>query len=142
MEKSSDDQIKKTLRETGYRATPGKVEILRVLLKANQPLTITDISERLKSNLNQTTLYRTIHSFVEKKLVRSINFNDNAVRYESAIGSHHHHVICKKCNHIENVDICKTGLEDLALAKSRSFRIIEDHAVELFGICNNCLKKG
>jgi len=141
MKKSNDDQIKKTLRETGYRATPGKVDILRVLLGANQHLTITEISEGLKSNLNQTTLYRTIHSFVEKKLVRAINFNDSVVRYESMTGSHHHHVICTKCNHIENVDICKTGLEDLALAKSRSFRIINDHAVELFGTCNNCLKK-
>lgn len=134
--------LRNTLREAGFRATPGKIAILEVLFRADQPLTIAEISKKIKADLDQTTLYRTIQSFVEAKIAQALNFNDRSVRYESLIGaSHHHHVICKKCNHVEDVDICGVNFEKLVLVKSESFKAIESHAVELFGTCNNCLKK-
>lgn len=142
MEKVDKSNLSNILREAGFRATPGKIAVLEVLFKADQPLTIAEISKKLKSGLDQTTLYRTVQSFMEAKLVRALNFNDRSVRYESLLDApHHHHVICKKCNYVEDVDICGTDIEELALAKSKSFKAIESHAVELFGTCNNCLKK-
>lgn len=142
MKKADKSNLSNILREAGFRATPGKIAILEALFKADQPLTIVEISKKLKFDLDQTTLYRTVQSFVEAKLVRALNFNDRSVRYESLVGAHHHHhVICKKCNYVEDVDICGTGLEELALAKSKSFKAIESHTVELFGTCDNCLRK-
>ncbi|RJQ31233.1 transcriptional repressor [Candidatus Parcubacteria bacterium] len=142
MKKTGKSPLNEILREAGFRATPGKIAILEALFKADQPLTIAEISKKLKNNLDQTTLYRTIQSFVEEKIARALNFNDRSIRYESLIDApHHHHVICKKCNYVEDVDICGANLEKLALVKSKSFKAIESHAVELFGTCNNCLKK-
>lgn len=142
MQKVDRKGLQSILREAGFRATPGKIAVLEVLSNTDQPLTIADIGKELASKLDQTTLYRTVESFVEKKLVRDLHFNDRSIRYELLLGAdHHHHVICKKCNYVEHVDVCGPHFEKRALVQSKSFTTIESHAVELFGTCNTCLKK-
>lgn len=140
--KPTDDDIKTTLRTSGYRATKARVAILKVLKLATAPVSMEDIEDKLaKFGIDQSTLYRTVNSLVESKLVRPVDMRHVHAHYE-LVGHDHHHVICEKCGISEDFEGC--GVEDLktrALKQVKGFAEIKDHSVELFGLCHKCFKK-
>ncbi len=102
-------------------------------------MTVQEIHGRLKG-MDLVTLYRTLASFEENKLIKRVSFKKDAVYYELDI-DHHHHIICSNCNKVEDFE--NTEIEKVlgeVIRKSSKFRTIKDHAIELFGVCNVCAK--
>lgn len=127
------------LRKVGYRATPGKVAILSELMSTDQPMKITELINKLDRTIDQATVYRVLESFAEHKLVRRVCFGDRSTRYELSLGAHHHHhLICEKCDLIEDVTICDERLEKKVLTHSKLFGKVKHHSVEFFGLCKKC----
>ncbi len=94
-------------------------------------------SLRKKSHkLSLATVYRTLETLVQNHLVLEYNQGKNASRYE-IMTSPHYHVICLKCNRMENVfGITIEGLEN-EIAKITSYRI-EKHRLDVYGLCPQC----
>lgn len=137
--KADSTKLIAVLHNAGYRGTPGKVAILNVLASVGQPIKISELIDKLSKKVDQATVYRALESFTESRLVRKVNFNDRSTRYELLLDAHHHHhLICEKCNVIEDIDICDDKLEKKALAKSKIFGEIKHHSVEFFGLCKKC----
>lgn len=131
------------MRKAGYRATPGRVRLLEKLAKSTKPLTIAQIHKTLGAQgINKVTLYRAIESLVFSGIVRRIDLQqDHAHRYELA-GEHHHHIVCTKCGTIEDFLVADcTSILKRAAKKSRTFKIINNHSMELFGVCAHCALK-
>ncbi len=130
------------LREHGHRATPGRLSLLQVLHAADAPLAIPEILKRLKGAIDQATIYRALESLSEVGIVRRVDMHHAHAHYELTTGSkHHHHLICKQCGKIEDVKHCDvSAVEAHIIKKSKSFRLIEDHSLEFFGICKTCAR--
>jgi Fe2+ or Zn2+ uptake regulation protein len=131
------------LRKNGHKVTPGRLSLLQVLAKADHPLSIPEIMKNAGTSINQATLYRALEAFTEVNIIRRVDLHHPHAHYELAAGtSHHHHLICKQCGHIEDVLECDTkDIEKTVLRRSRSFATIEKHSLEFFGLCNKCKKK-
>ena len=130
------------LRAYSYKATPGRVAILAVLEKNRRPLSVPDIHKELKSKVDQVTIYRTLETFAESGIVRKIDLQHSHTHYEIVLGhDHHHHIVCKKCGKVEDIELYKIEtFEKDALKKSKLFSTIKNHSLEFFGICNACAK--
>lgn len=138
--KTEEKTITDILRDSGYRATLARIAILKVLIKAGQPLKMIELKNKLERKIDPATIYRTLESFFDKRLVRKVRFNDRSTRYEILLGvNHHHHVICQRCGKLEGIDICDEKLEKKALSQSKLFGKIKSHSVEFFGLCKKCL---
>lgn len=88
------DDLKEMLRKRGFRATPGRIALLRALKSAKRPLTVDEIGRRL--DLNVVTLYRALNGLADEGLLlRGIGAGD-AVQF-SYPKNHHHHMICADC---------------------------------------------
>ncbi|MFZ2804668.1 MAG: Fur family transcriptional regulator [Patescibacteria group bacterium] len=128
------------LRANGYRATSGRLAILGVLVKEKKPLSSHEIFERCKTgSLDAVTVYRALEAFVASRIVKRIDLQHGHVDYEFAFGDHHHHLVCKKCGSVE--DFTVTGCTELAqraCKSSTTFKTVEDHSMELFGVCVSC----
>jgi Fe2+ or Zn2+ uptake regulation protein len=78
--------------------------ILEILEKANQPLSIPEILEKLKQNHqetpNKTTLYRQFEKLTQLNEVEEILLTNNVTHYELK-QDHHHHFICNECDTIK-----------------------------------------
>lgn len=141
-EKTSDSFLRDVLRSKGYRATPGKIALLRMLKESSHPLTIAEILVKIKNAKDTTTLYRSLDALVDSGVLRKVHFKERGARYEWHMDrSHHHHIVCEDCGKIEDVDICDTGLDKEVLKQAKSFKKVKGHSIEFFGYCATCAKK-
>lgn len=126
--------FKEVLRENGSKATPNRIALLETLWNELKPVTVAHLVKKLPQ-INEVTLYRALEPLVASKVVRQIDFRHGHVHYElNILREHHHHLVCTGCGKVEDVD-CALQIP----TKKSSFKVINDHALEFFGICNRCV---
>ena len=130
------------LRAVGLRRTPVRVAVLQILDAAESPLDAPTIVARVSQPNDAVTVYRTLNTFTEKKLVHRMT-SDNGWRY--AIGRadaepmhHHPHFICDDCGEVECVKESAnppTLLQSLRLNPKYSADYAE---ITVHGTCEKC----
>lgn len=130
------------LKVQGCKITKAREAIINIFLNIRSPLSAGEILDNLKNikiNVNKTTVYRELDFLKDKTLVKELHIGDGKRRYELRDDTHHHHVICLKCDKIECVELpeCIKKQEHMASMKS-NYKIIE-HSLKFYGICPNCL---
>ena len=143
MEKSKDHNLAKQLRDSGHKATPGRLAILKAIGSAAAPVSILDVSKKLGNRVDRVTIYRALEALTKAGLVRRIDLQHPHTHYELSVeGDHHHHLVCKTCDAVEDInDLDQEDLEKLALKKSKLFNTVSSHSLEFFGMCKNCAQK-
>jgi Fe2+ or Zn2+ uptake regulation protein len=133
---------KNLLKESGLKATPVRLAALVALRNASTPLTAKELIACLSKkdpSVDTVTVYRTLKSFEDASVVRSLSLGGDALRYELA-DDHHHHIVCLSCGLIEGFDACAFAkLGDSILRNSKKFKTITRHSFELFGLCTSCV---
>lgn len=131
------------LKGKGLKVTKARLAILDLISKSKIPLTAESISEQLKKrnkNINKATVYRTLASFIEEKILKKVDFRKGFAFFE-LIQKHHHHIVCIRCDTIEDFENKKMEKVLGKIARNSSkFINIKDHSLELFGLCKNCSK--
>jgi len=128
------------LRGVGLAATRQRIALIDALRKLQKPSSAEAVAKRVVDDMNLTTVYRGLDQLQDARLVRRIDLGKNHALYELA-GSHHHHVVCRGCGKIQDVDVClPPSVTKQILKESRGFVSIDDHALEFFGTCTICAK--
>lgn len=139
----SEDDAKDLLGRNGLNRTKGKVQILQEISRSEKPLSVTEIHHRMKESCDVSTIFRTITQFKEKHIVQEVNLDEGFFRYEMSAHDkghdHHHHVRCRVCGDIKNIEKCDLGPFEKAIAKL-GFKEME-HRLEFTGVCSRCSKK-
>jgi Fe2+ or Zn2+ uptake regulation protein len=131
--------FKTILRNAKLKSTNPRLAVLKALSEVKHPETAQEIHKRLK-NMDIVTLYRTLVSFEKSQLAKRIDMHKDAVYYEFNI-NHHHHIICTDCGKLEDFELCNMDrLTKKIVARASNFKSVQKHALELFGVCNNCVK--
>jgi Fe2+ or Zn2+ uptake regulation protein len=145
----NEDLVKSILAELkkrGYRSSINRESIITVLNKAEKPLTVSDIYERVDrasskkdaQEIDQSTVYRIIESLTKEGFVKVINLLEGNNRYELERGDHHHHLVCTECEDITPIHMGSHLKEtEHDIEKSTGYDITS-HSLEFFGICPNC----
>ena len=130
---------RKKLGEMGLKATSQRLKILDIFSLATKPLTAEELSKKIsKSDFDLVTIYRTITTFEKTGIIRRVDTREKAVRYEIE-NNHHHHLICVKCNDIEDMVLEKDlDRQEKIIAQTKKFKVL-NHSLEFFGICRGCL---
>lgn len=108
--------------------------VLDILAKTKKPICASVLVNKLK--VNKTTIYRQIKKYIKANLILEVEFGDGKKRYELKGLKHHHHLMCRHCNKIENISLDEKVLLS-EVAKRSNFRV-EKHNLEFFGLCKNC----
>ena len=134
-----EQHFKKILHNAKLKSTNPRLAVLEVLSEIKRPETAQGIHKHLKK-IDLVTLYRTLASFEKSKLVKRIDMHKDAVCYELDT-KHHHHIICTDCGKSEDFELCEMShLTKKIATRSANFKNIQEHALELFGICNTCVR--
>lgn len=131
------------LKESNVRITPQRYAILEFLIEHRSHPTADEIFRALESrfpNMSVATIYNNLRKFVEIGIVQEMSYGDAASRFD--FGAHkHYHAICTDCGKIE--DFFYPGLEDVEMASSELTGFeINEHRLEVYGLCPNCQTKG
>lgn len=129
------------LKEAGLRVTEHRLSVLESLAKVKQPVTVYDLVESLrkKEDIDQATVYRNLSSLHEAGLLRRFDFNHGHAHYELETGRASHQFVCGNCETIEKIE--GVSFDDTVkkmLRKSKKFREIRAHSMEIYGLCKAC----
>ncbi|KIQ15008.1 Fur family transcriptional regulator [Rhodococcus sp. Leaf7] len=88
-------------------------------------------------DVSRQAVYDVLHALTSAGLVRRIQPSGSVSRYESRIGDNHHHVVCRACGTIADVE-CAVG-EAPCLTPSEAHGFVVDEAEVIYwGVCENC----
>ena len=127
-------------RERGYRLTPQRLLVLDAIEKSEGHISAEEIYSQIKPKyppLNISTVYRTLELLKETKLVTETELGDGRMRYHAANKGHHHHLVCRKCGAITDMDESLLAPLEEQLLKRYNFRADLRH-VAIFGHCARC----
>jgi Fe2+ or Zn2+ uptake regulation protein len=127
------------LRSKGYRLTPQRLAILRILDEAGHHMSPAEVYRQallIIPGLTEATIYRTLNFLCHEGLVLAAHMGSGQLVYEIA-GHNHHHLICRDCGHILEID--HSALEDLYKGfQERTGYQIDSIHVTFFGLCPEC----
>ena len=87
--------------------------------------------------VSQQAVYDVLQALTDSGLVRRIQPRGSVARYESRVGDNHHHVICRSCGAIADVD-CAIGEAPCLTAADDSGFAIDEAEVVYWGLCPAC----
>ena len=134
----SDDAA--TLRQQGYRLTPQRLMVLKVVKSSGRHLTAEDVYAAILPQhpyANIATIYRTLQWLQEVGLVAPIAIGSGPLHYEYVHGETHHHLVCQDCGYTQEIgddllDAVKTQLLERYAFTAQFYHLA------LPGRCSHC----
>ncbi|MFB3766335.1 MAG: Fur family transcriptional regulator [Methanotrichaceae archaeon] len=138
----SDSSIIKALRGKGYKATPQRIAISRLVLHNHSHPTAQKIYSEVKKvypTVSLATIYKTIQILKEAGLVQELNLPDDQARFDPNTNPHAH-LVCMRCRSIN--DRTDPMISEIVNRISND----ADFAAaglnfDIFGICSGCKRK-
>ena len=110
------------------------------LLENREPISMAELNELTKGQLDRASLYRIVSVFENMGIVRRINIGwKYKIELSDKFADHHHHLTCIGCDRI--IPINENELETFieGLAQSHQFSPV-DHQIEIQGYCEDCIQ--
>lgn len=134
-------EIATLLKEHGHKLTPQRMMIVSACRDAKGHTSAADILARVRQDapyVDASTVYRTLTVLKDLRLITETDIGEGETVYEWIQEQPHHHLICKLCGQMEQLDHRHLeGLSATILAEC-GFRPDLDHFA-IFGLCKACL---
>jgi len=129
------------LRERGLQVTAQRLAVLRAV-SAQPHSTADDIDTAVRAELgavSRQAVYDVLGVLTEKGLVRRIQPARSPARYEDRVGDNHHHLICRSCGRMVDVDCAVDYTPCLTASDDQGYEIDEAEVI-YWGRCPACGK--
>jgi len=127
------------LRAAGYRVTPQRLVVHRTLVELGRHVGAEELLgevERRLPNVSLPTVYSALDALEDAGLVRRVSAGQGRALYD-ARPADHHHLVCRRCGAVEDLD-ARVSLSG-ALASARENGFAPDGAeVVVRGLCASC----
>ena len=132
-------ELESMLRGASLRVTRPRVAVLATVHDhphADTNSVIGLVREQL-GEVSQQAVYDVLRALTETGLVRRIQVAGSVARYEARVGDNHHHVVCRSCGAIADVD-CAVGVAPCLTAADDHGYVIDEAEVVYLGLCSAC----
>jgi Fur family ferric uptake transcriptional regulator len=136
------DEQAELLRQHGVQVTAQRLAVLRAV-SARPHGTADDVAEAVRAEIGTISrqgVYDVLGLLASTGLVRRIQPARSPARYEDRVGDNHHHLICRICGVMVDVD-CAVGAMPCLNAADDSGYEIDEAEVVFWGRCPECLTK-
>jgi Fur family ferric uptake transcriptional regulator len=128
------------LRQRGIQVTAQRLAVLRAV--AGQPhITADAVAEAVRAEIGAISLqsvYDALGLLVAEGLIRRIQPTGSPARFEDRVGDNHHHLVCRVCGRVVDVD-CAIGSAPCLTAADEGGYEIDEAEVAYWGRCPDCL---
>ena len=130
------------LRDAGLRVTQPRLAVMAALER--HPHAGADVilsAVRQTRPVSHQAVYDVLHTLADLGLVRRIQPAGSVARYELRVGDNHHHVVCRGCGDVVDID-CATGaapcLDPSELDVHAPGFVLDEAEVTYWGLCAAC----
>jgi Fur family transcriptional regulator, stress-responsive regulator len=127
------------LRGAGLRVTAARVALLETI-RGGDHLGVEAIAAGVRARIGHVSLqavYEALHALTAAGLVRRIEPAGGSPRFEGRVGDNHHHLVCRSCGVVVDVDCAVGEAPCLTAADDHGFAINEAE-VTYWGLCPAC----
>jgi Fur family transcriptional regulator, stress-responsive regulator len=127
------------LRAAGLRVTAARVALLETVREGDH-LGVEAITFGVRERVGHVSLqavYEALHALTAAGLVRRIEPAGSPARFERRVGDNHHHLVCRSCGAVADVD-CALGEAPCLTASDDHGFSIDEAEVTYWGLCPGC----
>ncbi|MEU2880249.1 Fur family transcriptional regulator [Streptomyces sp. NPDC007070] len=127
------------LRDAGLRVTAARVALLDIVRQGDH-LDAEAIAAGVRDRVGHVSLqavYEALRALTAAGLVRRIEPAGSPARYEGRVGDNHHHLVCRSCGAVADVDCAAGEAPCLTAADDHGFSIDEAEVI-YWGLCPGC----
>jgi len=127
------------LRAAGLRVTAARVALLEIV-RAGDHLGVDAIASGVRDRIGHISLqavYDALHALTAAGLLRRIEPAGGQPRFERRVGDNHHHIVCRSCGAVADVD-CAVGEAPCLTASDDHGFLIDEAEVIYWGLCSDC----
>ena len=139
MAPTGHDELIVALRNTGLRVTAPRVAVLAEMTDGKH-VTADQVALSARGRLGTIStqaVYDVLGALTRAGLLRRIEPAGSPARYETRVGDNHHHVVCRSCGAIADVD-CVVGEPPCLTPASAGGFVIDEAEVTFWGLCPSC----
>ena len=130
------------LRQHGVQVTAQRLAVLRGV--SAQPhgtaFAVTEVVRAEIGVISRQAVYDALEILVDRGLIRRIQPAGSPARYENRVGDNHHHLICRTCGRMVDVDCAVGDTPCLTAADDQGYEIDEAEVV-YWGRCPECIEE-
>ncbi|MBK5232353.1 MAG: transcriptional repressor [Thermoleophilia bacterium] len=134
------DLIEERLRGAGLRATAPRVAVLRALSRSDDHPRVDQLIDRVRADgvsISTQAAYDVCDALEKKALASRLELPGGPVRYDARVGDNHHHLACRSCGEVVDVDCAEGVAPCLEPSDGRGFAI-DTAEVTFWGTCPAC----
>ena len=127
------------LRGAGLRVTAARVALLDTV-RGGDHLGVEAIASGVRDRVGHVSIqavYEALHALTAAGLVRRIEPPGSPARFEGRVGDNHHHLVCRSCGVVADVDCAVGHAPCLAASDDRGFSVDEAEVI-YWGLCPGC----
>jgi Fe2+ or Zn2+ uptake regulation protein len=127
------------LRGVGLRVTAARVAVLETVRNGDH-LGVEAVAAGVRDRVGHISLqavYEALHALTAARLVRRIEPAGSPARFEGRVGDNHHHIVCRSCGVLADVDCAIGAVPCLSASDNHGFTI-DEAEVTYWGLCPDC----
>jgi Fur family transcriptional regulator, stress-responsive regulator len=127
------------LRGVGLRVTAARVALLETVREGDH-LGVEAIASGVRGRIGHISIqavYDALHALTAAGLVRRIEPAGRPPRFEGRVGDNHHHIVCRSCGVVTDVDCAVGAVPCLTASDDHGFSIDEAEVI-YWGLCPDC----
>jgi Fe2+ or Zn2+ uptake regulation protein len=139
MTPSDGAALSAALRDAGLRITASRLAVLSAVGEGDHRTAdqvASDVRGRV-GTISTQAVYDVLAALNRAGLTRRIEPAGSPARYETRVGDNHHHVVCRVCGAVSDVD-CLVGEPPCVLPTESSGYVIDEAEVTFWGLCPTC----
>jgi Fur family transcriptional regulator, stress-responsive regulator len=139
---SMPHDFKALLRDHGLSVTAPRLALLAAV-DARPHATADALASDVRAvigSVSRQSVYDTLGVLVEKGVVRRIQPAGSPARYENRVGDNHHHLLCRSCGVVVDID-CAVGARPCLTASEDHGFVIDEAEVIYWGRCPSCQQR-
>ncbi len=129
------------LKDKGIKVTKARIRILTILQNSKESISadkIFDICRRDDTNINLSTVYRTLDVFLENNIIDKFVLEDSVSIYKIHKANHKHLLECDICHKEVELNCPMIQIEEI-INRQTGFTLTE-HNLQMKGVCDECKK--
>ena len=134
-------ELDRVLRAAGLRVTRPRLAVLDAV-HAHPHVDTEALIHAARTRLGAVShqaVYDVLRILTDRGLVRRIQPEGSVARYEARVGDNHHHLVCRSCGAIADVD-CATGVAPCLTPSDDGGFVIDEAEVVFWGHCPTCAR--
>jgi len=135
-------EVEELLRQSSLRVTRPRLAVLSIL-HAHPHADTDTIIRRVREELGDVShqaVYDVLRALTTAGIARRIQPAGSVARYETRVGDNHHHVVCRSCGVIADVDCAVDETPCLTASDDHGF-VIDQAEVTYWGLCPSCVSE-